>query len=46
MSTTLYWHDYETFGATEAQAVVVHFATLTGLIDGIASAGGEQFYDY
>jgi hypothetical protein len=31
------------FGATEAQAVVVHFATLTGLIDGIASAGGEQF---
>ena len=32
------------FGATEAQAVVVHFATLTGLIDGIASAGGEQFY--
>jgi hypothetical protein len=32
------------FGATEAQAVVVHFATLTGLIDAIAKEGGEQFY--
>ena len=32
------------FGATEAQAVVVHFATLTELIDGIANTGGEQFY--
>ena len=32
------------FGATEAQAVVVHFATLTSLIDGIAKEGGEQFY--
>ena len=32
------------FGATEAQAVVVHFATLTSLIDAIAKEGGEQFY--
>ncbi|MES2585152.1 MAG: DUF6172 family protein [Pseudomonadota bacterium] len=32
------------FGATEEQAVVVHFATLTSLIDGIAKEGGEQFY--
>lgn len=32
------------FGATEVQAVVVHFATLTGLIDAIAKEGGEQFY--
>ena len=28
------------FGATEEQAIVVHFATLTELIDGIATAGG------
>lgn len=32
------------FGATEDQAVVVHFATLTGLIDAIATEGGDQFY--
>ncbi|MEO7105576.1 MAG: DUF6172 family protein [Rhodoferax sp.] len=32
------------FGATEEQAVVVHFATLTEQIDGIANAGGDQFY--
>ena len=32
------------FGATEEQAIVVHFATLTELIDGIAQAGGDQFY--
>nr|WP_295776881.1 DUF6172 family protein [Rhodoferax sp.] len=32
------------FGATEEQAVVVHFATLTELIDGIAQGGGDQFY--
>ena len=39
-----FW-DFECrFGATEAQAVVVHFATLTELIDGIANTGGEQFY--
>lgn len=39
-----YWDFDCRFGASEAQAVVAHFATLTGLIDGIASAGGEQFY--
>jgi len=32
------------FGATEAEAVVVHFATLTSLIDGVAKDGGDQFY--
>jgi hypothetical protein len=32
------------FGATEDQAVVVHFATLTGLMDAVAKEGGEQFY--
>lgn len=39
-----YWDFDCRFGATEAQAVVVHFATLTGLIDGIAKDGGDQFY--
>lgn len=32
------------FGPSEAEAVVVHFATLTGLIDAIAKDGGNQFY--
>ena len=32
------------FGATDEQAVVVHFSTLTSLIDAIANEGGEQFY--
>jgi len=32
------------FGPTEAQAVVVHFATITSLIDAVAKDGGEQFY--
>lgn len=32
------------FGATEEQAVVVHFATLTSLIDALANAGGDQLY--
>jgi Family of unknown function (DUF6172) len=32
------------FGATEADAVVVHFATITELIDGVVNAGGEAFY--
>lgn len=32
------------FGADEATAQVVHFATLTGLIDAVALAGGAQFY--
>jgi hypothetical protein len=32
------------FGATEADAAVVHFATLMGSVDAVASAGGDQFY--
>jgi hypothetical protein len=32
------------FGATEAVATSVHFATLTALMDGIAKAGGDAFY--
>src|SRR6476646_5710365 len=39
-----YWDFDCRFGATEAQAVVVHFATLIGLIDAIAKEGGDQFY--
>jgi hypothetical protein len=32
------------FGTSESTAAVVHFATLTGLIDTLAAEGGEQFY--
>lgn len=32
------------FGPTQEAAEVVHFATLTGLMDTVAQAGGEQFY--
>lgn len=32
------------FGGSEATAAVVHFATLTGLIDTVVQEGGEQFY--
>ena len=32
------------FGPTEADAVVVHFATVIGLIDAIVKEGGDQFY--
>jgi predicted N-acyltransferase len=32
------------FGPTEAEAVVVHFATLTGLMDAVAMEGGSQFF--
>ena len=32
------------FGGDESTAEVVHFATLTGLIDAVAQAGGTQFY--
>ena len=32
------------FGASEESATEVHFATITGLIDGIASAGGKAFF--
>ncbi len=32
------------FGASEETATVVHFATITELIDGVVAAGGEQFF--
>lgn len=32
------------FGPTQDAAEVVHFATLTELIDAVAREGGEQFY--
>ena len=39
-----YW-DFECkFGSNEATAAPVHFATLMGLIDSVASEGGAQFY--
>jgi len=39
-----YWDFDCRFGASEAAAAVVHFATLMSLIDTLASEGGEQFY--
>ena len=39
-----YWDFDCKFGATEADAAVVHFATLMGSVDAVASAGGDQFY--
>ena len=47
-----YWDFDCRFGTTEANAVVVHFATITGLIDAVAKGkedgegkvNGEQFY--
>ena len=32
------------FGTSEADATVVHFATITSLIDTVAKAGGDAFY--
>ena len=32
------------FGTTEDNAVVVHFATITSLIDAVVSEGGDSFY--
>lgn len=32
------------FGTSEANATVVHFATITGLIDAVAKDGGDAFY--
>ncbi len=32
------------FGATEAEAQVVHLTALTGLMDEVSKAGGTQFY--
>ena len=39
-----YWDFDCKFGADEASAEPVHFATLTGLIDTVAHEGGAQFY--
>jgi hypothetical protein len=39
-----YWDFDCKFGNSEANAEVVHFATLMGLIDTLAKEGGEQFY--
>lgn len=39
-----YWDFDCKFGTSEDVATVVHFATITALIDGVASAGGEAFY--
>ncbi len=32
------------FGTTQADAAVVHFATITSLVDGVAKGGGDAFY--
>jgi hypothetical protein len=32
------------FGTAEENAVVIHFATITEMIDAVANEGGEQFY--
>ena len=32
------------FGTSEDNATVVHFATITGLIDAVAKDGGDSFY--
>lgn len=32
------------FGTSEEKATVVHFATITGLIDAVAREGGDAFY--
>lgn len=39
-----YWDFDCKFGSSEATASVVHFATLTDLINTLAQEGGEQFY--
>lgn len=39
-----YWDFDCRFGLTEADAVVVHFATLIGHMDSAAKEGAEQFY--
>lgn len=39
-----YWDFDCKFGSSEANATVVHFATLTTLIDAIAKEGGAAFY--
>jgi hypothetical protein len=39
-----YWDFDCRFGSNAANAEMVHFATLMGLIDTLAKEGGEQFY--
>ena len=39
-----YWDFDCKFGLSEDVAEVVHLATLTALIDGVANAAGSQFY--
>jgi hypothetical protein len=39
-----YWDFDCKFGLTADAAEVVHLASLTGLIDGVAREGGAQFY--
>ena len=39
-----YWDFDCKFGTSEAEATVVHFATLTSLIDAVAKDGGAAFY--
>jgi hypothetical protein len=39
-----YWDFDCKFGLTPDAAEVVHLASLTGLIDGVAHEGGKQFY--
>lgn len=39
-----YWDFDCRFGVSEGAAAVVHFATITGLIDAVARDGGDSFY--
>ncbi|MFZ4479666.1 MAG: DUF6172 family protein [Rhodoferax sp.] len=39
-----YWDFDCRFGANPETATVVHFATLTALIDSVAKDGGDSFY--
>jgi hypothetical protein len=41
---TDFWDFDCRFGETPEAAEVVHLSALTGLIDGVAAAGGAQFY--
>ncbi len=39
-----YWDFDCRFGPAQAEAVAAHLSAITGLIDGVAAAGGAQFY--
>lgn len=39
-----YWDFDCRFGTSEENATVVHFATITALIDEVAKGGGDAFY--